>query len=317
MNAEEHMQNDFYALFELPVSATQQEIRKQFRKLSKQYHPDRNVSVSASEAAACSKKYELINFAYSILVDPVLRKEYDQLYFIERQIKGHHQLKGAFDDYLSREASMGSGAAGSAAPNAAPTVDRSVELSTKELETAFVEKQQRFINSDRYRQLSSKTITELVGEMQLTRDEQIDSAFRVKNVDDIHNQFTNIRSTQEERNEIVLHREPIAASIDTIQSAGLHSGSFGSPFADANGTDDDLSGIGSGYTSLHQSTVIQVPQSSINTYSVKKDYKRESEKYERFSDQIPELLARSDPLVQHREKHSAILQNVLNGNLER
>ena len=311
MSAAEHMKNDFYALFELPVSATQQEIRKQFRKLSKQFHPDRNVfGVSETDAELISKKYELINFAYSILVDPILRKEYDQLYFIERQIKGHMQLKDSFQDYMERTTyQMPVSAADRSATDR--SAERTSERTSAELQTAFLEKQKQFINNDRYRIISSKSIEELVREMQSARDEQMDSTFQVNNVDDIHDKFSSIRFTQEENNEIIVHTEPIAASVSNLDGASLHSGAFGSPFVDAN-CGEDMIGVGAEYSSVRQSTVIQVPQSSINTYSIKKDFKHESEEYGKFSEQIPELLARTDNLVNHREKHSAILQNVIN-----
>lgn len=52
------------------------DIKKQYRKLSRIYHPDRHVTAEHQEYAL--KKFPIIDFAKTVLSDPVLRKTYDR-----------------------------------------------------------------------------------------------------------------------------------------------------------------------------------------------------------------------------------------------
>ena len=63
---------DYYEIMKIDRKATDAEIKKAFRKLANQYHPDKNPS---SEAEALFKE---INEAYEVLSDPASRMEYDQ-----------------------------------------------------------------------------------------------------------------------------------------------------------------------------------------------------------------------------------------------
>jgi curved DNA-binding protein len=65
---------DFYKPLGLEQSASQDEIKKVFRKLARKYHPDVNKS-PGSEA-----KFKEISEAYDVLSDPKKRADYDQLY---------------------------------------------------------------------------------------------------------------------------------------------------------------------------------------------------------------------------------------------
>jgi DnaJ-class molecular chaperone len=63
---------DFYKILEVKKSATQNEIKKAYRKLSLKYHPDKNPSKEAQE------KFTEIGAAYGVLSDEEKRKVYDQ-----------------------------------------------------------------------------------------------------------------------------------------------------------------------------------------------------------------------------------------------
>jgi len=63
---------DYYEIMKVDRKATEAEIKKAFRKLANQYHPDKNPS---HEAEALFKE---INEAYEVLSDPASRLDYDQ-----------------------------------------------------------------------------------------------------------------------------------------------------------------------------------------------------------------------------------------------
>ena len=63
---------DYYEVLGLQKGATDEEIKRAFRKLAKQYHPDVNKEPGAEE------KFKEIGEAYSVLSDPQKKAQYDQ-----------------------------------------------------------------------------------------------------------------------------------------------------------------------------------------------------------------------------------------------
>src|SRR5438105_2242026 len=74
-------QKDYYGALGVKKSASQEEIRKAFRKLARKYHPDVNPNDKKSE-----EKFKEISEANDVLSDPKKRKIYDQLGFYSDNI---------------------------------------------------------------------------------------------------------------------------------------------------------------------------------------------------------------------------------------
>jgi curved DNA-binding protein len=65
---------DYYATLGVPREASEEDIKKAFRKLARQYHPD-----VAKDKKQAEEKFKEINEAYEVLGDPEKRQKYDQL----------------------------------------------------------------------------------------------------------------------------------------------------------------------------------------------------------------------------------------------
>ena len=65
---------DYYEILGVPRGASDAEIKKSFRKLAREFHPD-----VARDKKRAEEKFKEINEAYEVLSDPAKRKKYDEL----------------------------------------------------------------------------------------------------------------------------------------------------------------------------------------------------------------------------------------------
>src|SRR3954447_8402767 len=74
MASQDWFDKDFYKVLGVSKDVSDAELKKTYRKLARQYHPDSNPGDAAAEA-----RFKEISEANSVLSDPEQRKEYDQL----------------------------------------------------------------------------------------------------------------------------------------------------------------------------------------------------------------------------------------------
>lgn len=96
MASQDWFEKDFYRVLGVDRSVSQPELKKAYRKLARQYHPDSNSGDAAAEA-----QFKEVSEAYSVLSDEQQRKEYDQVRAMgsgARFTAGGAGQQGGFED---------------------------------------------------------------------------------------------------------------------------------------------------------------------------------------------------------------------------
>ena len=75
---------DFYAVLGVPRDASDDDIKKAYRRLAMQWHPDRNAGAKEAE-----EKFKTITAAYDVLRDPQKRAAFDR--YGEAGLRGGQQ----------------------------------------------------------------------------------------------------------------------------------------------------------------------------------------------------------------------------------
>jgi curved DNA-binding protein len=65
---------DYYEVLGIPKTASQADIKKAYRRLARDLHPDRK-----PDDAAAERRFKEANEAHAVLSDPEKRKRYDEL----------------------------------------------------------------------------------------------------------------------------------------------------------------------------------------------------------------------------------------------
>ena len=151
---------DYYEVLGVPRTASQDEIKKAYRKLARKYHPDLQTGPGKAEA---EKKFKEINEANEVLGDPKKRAKYDQLgpqwqegmdftpppgtgpregtFRYEGGFEGFEDLGGGFSDFFESlfgdtlrggRRGRGFGRAGAARPVRGRDVESEMELTLEE-----------------------------------------------------------------------------------------------------------------------------------------------------------------------------------------
>ncbi|MDA1188103.1 MAG: molecular chaperone DnaJ [Chloroflexi bacterium] len=119
---------DYYQVLGVSRSANEEEIRKAFRKLALEYHPDRNKTEGAAE------KFKEVSEAYQILSDANKRTAYDRFGHAGVDTNGGAQGFGGFDTFSGFgdifEAFFGSGVGGGFGARTANAPTRGADLQT-------------------------------------------------------------------------------------------------------------------------------------------------------------------------------------------
>ena len=79
---------DYYGILGVDKNASDEEIKKKYKKLAVQYHPDKQQGKSEAEKKAAEEKFKEINEAYSILSDKNKRQQYDTFGTVDGNMGG-------------------------------------------------------------------------------------------------------------------------------------------------------------------------------------------------------------------------------------
>jgi molecular chaperone DnaJ len=129
MASQSWSEKDFYKVLGVTKDVSQEELKKVYRKLARQYHPDVNPDNPNAEA-----KFKEISEAYSVLSDKNTREEYDQFRAMSSGARftapgGPGQSSAGFEDVFANLFGGGRGFGGFGGPMPGQDLAATTELS--------------------------------------------------------------------------------------------------------------------------------------------------------------------------------------------
>jgi molecular chaperone DnaJ len=99
MASQDWFEKDFYAVLGVPADATQDDVKKAYRKLARRFHPDANSGDPGAE-----QRFKEVGEAYAVLSDTEQRQQYDAVRAMSRGgarfTAGGPNGNGGFEDLL-------------------------------------------------------------------------------------------------------------------------------------------------------------------------------------------------------------------------
>ena len=83
---------DYYRILEVDKNASQQEVKRAYRRLARRYHPDRNPNDRQAE-----ERFKALNQAYEVLGTPEQRADYDHLCRGHQRFRQSQATQGGFN----------------------------------------------------------------------------------------------------------------------------------------------------------------------------------------------------------------------------
>lgn len=101
------MAKNYYQILGVPKNASDADLKKAYRKLAMEYHPDRN----PGKEKWANEKFKEINEAYGVLGDPEKRRQYDRFGTVGNlgDIFGSATTRTTFEDLLREFGGAGLG----------------------------------------------------------------------------------------------------------------------------------------------------------------------------------------------------------------